>query len=72
MAPLLSKATAEGRIPIPIKKFDAMEAPQVTKAYNVTAVPTFIIVDPAGAEITRTTGGKTIDQLISWINSNLQ
>lgn len=46
---------------------DVDDNPELVKNFEIRAVPTFILFDD-GIEKTRTTGGKTRDQLEDFIN----
>jgi thiol-disulfide isomerase/thioredoxin len=46
-----------------IKTIDIEQEPAVAKRYDVTVVPTFIMVDPSGRELDRTTGLQSAAQL---------
>jgi thiol-disulfide isomerase/thioredoxin len=47
----------------PVKSIDINEEPELKAKYGVDAVPTFIVVDPQGRELDRTSGSQPAAQL---------
>ena len=60
MRPAVAQLSRKG---YPIKSIDIDQAPDLKEKYGVDAVPTFIVVDPAGHELGRTSGSQPAAQL---------
>ena len=60
MRPAVAQLARKG---YPIKSIDIDQAPDLKEKYGVDAVPTFIVVDPAGHELGRTSGSQPAAQL---------
>lgn len=56
------------KMPIEIIKFDADEDEEHFDNMNIRSVPTLIFYDENGKEVRRTTGNKTLQQIIDIIN----
>ena len=54
--PIMDRVSQSG---IPVEKINVDSAPQVAAAYNVRSVPTTILVDSQGEEISRFVGAKS-------------
>ena len=55
MRPAVAQLSRKG---YPIKSIDIDQAPDLKEKYGVDAVPTFIVVDPHGRELGRTSGSQ--------------
>ena len=60
MRPAVAQLAKKG---YPVKSIDIDQAPDLKEKYGVDAVPTFIVVDPAGHELGRTSGSQPAAQL---------
>ncbi|MGZ3317949.1 MAG: thioredoxin family protein, partial [Isosphaeraceae bacterium] len=60
MRPAVAQLSRKG---YPIKSIDVDQAPDLKEKYGVDAVPTFIVVDPHGRELGRTSGSQPAAQL---------
>ena len=60
MRPAMAQLSRKG---YPIKSIDIDQAPDLKEKYGVDAVPTFIVVDPHGRELGRTSGSQPAAQL---------
>ncbi len=60
MRPAVAQLSRKG---YPIKSIDIDQAPDLKEKYGVDAVPTFIVVDPQGRELGRTSGSQPAAQL---------
>ena len=60
MRPTVAQLAKKG---YPIKSIDIDQAPDLREKYGVEAVPTFIVVDPQGHELGRTSGSQPAAQL---------
>ena len=58
--PIMERVSQSG---IPVEKINVDNAPQVAAAYMVKSVPTTILVDEKGAEISRFVGAKSEQQI---------
>lgn len=56
------------KMPIEIVKFDADEDEEHFDDMNIKSVPTLIFYNENGEEVRRTTGNKTLQQIIDIIN----
>ena len=65
MRPEVEKLVKRG---YPVKQVDIDRSPDLSDRYNVTAVPTFIVVDSKGKELARTKGVLPAAQLASFYN----
>ncbi|WP_165219445.1 thioredoxin domain-containing protein [Aquisphaera insulae] len=65
MRPAVAQLKSEG---YPVKSVDIDQAPDLAKKYGVEAVPTFIVVDPAGRELDRSSGSQPAAQLAKLYN----
>jgi thiol-disulfide isomerase/thioredoxin len=65
MAPEVEKLVEKG---YPVKKIDIDRSPELSNRYNVSAVPTFIVVDARGKELARTKGAMPASQLAAFYN----
>ena len=65
MRPEVEKLARKG---YPIKQIDIDQSPEVSQRYQVTAVPTFVIVDARGKELARTQGMIPAEQLAAFYN----
>lgn len=58
--PVMERISQSG---IPVEKINVDKAPQVAAAYMVKSIPTTILVDEKGAEISRFVGAKSEQQI---------
>jgi thiol-disulfide isomerase/thioredoxin len=65
MRPEIDKLIAKG---YPVKAVDIDRSPELSERYRVSAVPTFVIVDPRGKELARTQGAIPAAQLAAFYN----
>ncbi len=47
----------------PVKSVDIDQSPQLAARYQVTSVPTFVVIDPSGRALARTSGAQPASQL---------
>lgn len=55
---------------IPVEKINVDTAPAVAAAYNVRSVPTVVLVNSSGNEISRFVGAKSENQVKELFNQN--
>jgi len=65
MRPEVEKLARKG---YPIRQVDIDQSPEVRSRYQVTAVPTFVVVDARGKELARTQGVIPADKLAAFYN----
>jgi thiol-disulfide isomerase/thioredoxin len=65
MRPEVDKLVQKG---YPVRQVDIARSPELSSRYNVTAVPTFIIIDAKGKELARTFGAMPAVQLAEFYN----
>lgn len=65
--PVMDRVSQSG---IPVEKVDVDKAPAVAAAYMVKSVPTVLLVDRVGEEITRFVGVKSEQQVKDFFNQN--
>jgi thioredoxin-like negative regulator of GroEL len=65
--PIMDRVSQSG---IPVEKIDVDKAPAVAAAYNVRSIPTVVLVDPQGQEITRFVGVKPENLVRELYNQN--
>jgi thiol-disulfide isomerase/thioredoxin len=58
--PEVARAKQQG---LPIREVDVDQEPDLAGRYNVSAVPTFVVVERGGRELARTTGAQTAETL---------
>lgn len=65
--PIMERVSQSG---IPVEKIDVDQSPANAARYNVRSVPTTILVNEAGQEISRFVGVKTESQVKELYNQN--
>jgi thiol-disulfide isomerase/thioredoxin len=65
MRPEIEKLVARG---YPVKQIDIDRSPEVSERYQVSAVPSYVIVDARGKELARTQGAMPAARLASFYN----
>ena len=58
--PIMERVSQSG---IPVEKINVDNAPQVAAAYMVKSIPTTVLVDEKGTEISRFVGAKSEQQI---------
>jgi thioredoxin 1 len=67
LAPTMEQVAAEG---ITIQKVNVDNEPEFAKQYNIRSIPTVVLVNQAGEEITRTTGALSKQTYIDLYSQN--
>ena len=67
---LLARNICEAYLPIPITTIDVSVSQSQQTLYNVTQLPTMILLDDNGVEIKRTLGNKPVGYIQIWTNTN--
>lgn len=65
--PIMERVSQSG---IPVEKIDVDQSPATAARYNVRSVPTTILVNEGGQEISRFVGVKTESQVRELYNQN--
>ena len=67
---LLIRNLQRAYLPIPVQYIDVTVSPNQQTLYNVTVLPTMILLDNNSNEIKRTLGNKPSAYIQSWIITN--
>jgi len=65
--PVMDRVSQSG---IPVEKINVDKAPQVAAAYIVRSIPTTIVADDWGREISRFVGAKSEQEVKDFFNQN--
>jgi thioredoxin 1 len=65
----LSKVINETDLPVDLVEFDVDYEADKAQSFNVRGVPTLILIDDTGEEISRKVGSMSSTVLTEWVNS---
>ena len=66
MAEVLNRIT----LPVAVQDIDVDDNYEQAALYAIRGVPTLVLVDPVGKEVSRLVGSKNEAEIKSWISSN--
>ncbi|MBP7859389.1 thioredoxin fold domain-containing protein [Patescibacteria group bacterium] len=72
MKPVIEQVETTLAGKIIVKKIDVDENQETASKYGISSIPTFLILNESGVELSRKIGGgMSKDQLVSWISQYL-